>query len=146
MLVRNVSGIALLPGRICSWKALKRYKEVDGYTTTTAAEAAGVVDEFLPTAGAASNAIFWLAGHGPHLVRSDLTGGTDTNFSENARLVAITAVTSQSTTSGRMREDDTTGATTPLSDMIENLLGYAMSSNTTSQTNRLVLVDLKIWK
>ena len=146
MLVRNTSGIALLPGRICRWKAAKMFKEVDGYTTATAAEAAGVVDEQLPTAGAASNAIFWLFGKGPHLVRTDLTGDTDTNFSEFARLVAITAVTSQSTTAGRMREADTTGATTPLSDMIINLLGTALSASTTNQTNRLTLVDLRIWK
>ena len=146
MLVRNVSGIALLPGRIVAWKTGKRYKEVDGYTTATAAEAAGVVDEHLPTSGAAANAIFWIFGKGPHLVLTDLTGDTDTNFSNGAVLAAITAVSSQSTTSGRMREADHTGATALLADMIRNEIGIAMSANTTGQTNRKVLVDLRIWK
>lgn len=146
ILVRNVSGIALLPGRLVRWQAAQRGKRVDGYTTTTAAEAAGVVDEWLPTAGVPNGDLFWLTVDGPTLVRTDLTGDTDTNFSEGDILVAITAVTSQATTAGRVRQADFTGAATgaTLADQITNRIGRAMSANTTGQTNRNVLADISI--
>lgn len=146
ILVRNVSGIALLPGRIVRWKAAFRGKRVDGYTTTTAAEAAGVVDEWLPTAGVPDGDLFWLVVDGPSLVRSDLTGDAGTAFSEGAILIAVTAATSQATSAGRMTEADFTTAATgaTLGDQIVNRIGRAMSANTTSQTNRQVLVDVRL--
>ena len=143
ILVRNASGISLLPGRMVRWKAAQRGKQVDGYTAATAAEAAGIVDEWLPTAGAADKDIFWILTDGVSRVLSDLVGDTDTNFSENDLLVAITAATSQATSAGRMKQADFTGATSLLADQIINAIGRAMSANTTSQTNRQVLMKVK---
>ena len=59
ILVRNGTGGAVLPGRIYTWTATK-----DGTTVGALAGAdaycAGVADDHLPTAGAASNDLFWL--------------------------------------------------------------------------------------
>lgn len=142
MLVRNTSGIALLPGRVAVWKTGKRFKEVDGYVTTTAAEGAGVVDEWLPTAGVAANDIFWLMRKGVTLGRMSNSADETAVTSEGSVLCAMTAATSQATSAGRMRPVDWTTAATgvTLGNQIANAFGRAMSANTTAQTNRLLLV------
>src|SRR5687767_4980525 len=82
ILVRNSSGIALLPGRVCVWKVNAVGKEVDGYTAedalvgTRLAIPAGVVDEFLPAAGVADDDLFWLVVRGPCLVKKSLDANT----------------------------------------------------------------------
>ena len=143
MVVRNESGITLPRGRLLVWKAAERFKSVDGYTTTTAAECAGVVSHFY-TNGVAANHIFAMAVKGPQLCLSDLSGGTNTNFSEGAYLAAITGATSQSTTSGRFEEVDAAVTEAVLRDRILNCIGRAMSANTTAQTNRLTRVNLNL--
>lgn len=62
--VRNGSGVALLPKRAVAFKS-GSFSEVGGYTRLTNDVVAGVVDEFLPTSGVASNDVFWVTVDGP---------------------------------------------------------------------------------
>jgi len=146
VLVRNVSGINLLPGRAARWQAAMRGRRVDGYTTTLAAEAAGIVDEWLPPAGVPNGDLFWLLIDGNTLLRTDLAGDTGTDFSEGDILIAATAATSQATTAGRLRQADFDTAITGLllGNQIANRIGRAMSANTTAQTNRQLLAQVSI--
>lgn len=151
ILVRNVSGIALLPKRIARWASGYRGKRVDGYTTATAAEAAGVIDEHLPAAGVPANDLFWLAVRGPSLVLTDLAGGANNVIAVDDTLIALTAATSQATTAGRVVTWGLTATSTAttdgtLSNYLLNYLGKAMSAKTTANTNADLLVDLQILK
>jgi hypothetical protein len=142
ILVRNVSGINLLPGRVCSyWASGYAGKRVAGYVTTTAARASGVVDEHLPAAGVPTNDMFWLVVKGPTLVRIDIAAA-GANISEFDRLVALTAATSQCTTAGRVLTQVATGATGVLAADIQNVIGTALSGRTTADTAGLCLVDV----
>jgi hypothetical protein len=149
MCVRNVSGIALTPGRLVRWKALFRGKRVDGYTTTTTAEVAGVVDDALPSTGVANNDLFWLIRKGPCLVKTPLVADVSNVFTENDILIAMTAVTSQSTTAGRPITWALTATSTGTTDgtgalYIINRIGRAMSAKTTANTNADLLCDLQL--
>jgi hypothetical protein len=145
ILVRNVSGINLLPGRMVTWKAGFRGKRVDGYSTTTACEVAGVVDEYWPAAGVPDGELFWLVVRGHTLVRNDLaTGGAAINAGD--RLVALTAITSQCTTAGRIVSIAGTFSAAETTDgtainVLTNWVGRAVSAKTSANTNNQVLVE-----
>ena len=149
-LVRNSSGIALLPKRAVAWESGQRGKRVDGYTTTTAAEVAGIVDDQLPAAGAADNALFWIHRQGPALCTNDIASGASTVISEGDLVVALTAATSlAATTAGRIATGTLTATSTATTDgsltnRILHRLGKAMSARTTANTNSDVLVDLDL--
>lgn len=143
VLVRNVSGITLTPGRQVSWKAGFRGRRIDGFTTTTAQEVAGVVDDQLPAAGVANNDLFWLLTKGPVLLKTPLAGGAGNVFAEGDVLVALTAATSQATTAGRPAVL-ASAATTNTAAAIINRFARVMSAMTTAQTNTNMLVDLNI--
>tara|TARA_R110000824_G_scaffold174823_3_gene353012 strand:- start:942 stop:1517 length:576 start_codon:yes stop_codon:yes gene_type:complete len=59
ILVRNGTGGAVLPGRVYTWTASKAGTTV-GALAGADAYVAGVADDHLPSAGAASNDLFWL--------------------------------------------------------------------------------------
>ena len=138
VLVRNVSGFALTPKRLVTWAAGYRGRRVAGYSRLSYEESAGVVDELLPAAGVANNDLFWLAVRGPSLMTTPMEGNGNNVIGDGAILHALTAVTSGSTTSGRIF----VGATTsPLT-----YIGRAMSAMTTANTNADILVDLDVYK
>lgn len=62
--VRNGSGQSLQPKRAVAFKA-GSFAEVGGYSRLTNDTVAGVVDEFLPTAGVSNNDVFWVTITGP---------------------------------------------------------------------------------
>lgn len=146
MIVRNVSGINLLPKRIASLKAsgLNFLGQVDGYATTSAAMGYPI-DEWLPAAGVPQNDLFYVVVDGPAMVLTDLASGANNNITVGTVLVALTAVTSQSTTAGRVYPQDLTGATAPLGNQVQNRLGFALSAQTTTQTNSSLLIDVRKW-
>jgi hypothetical protein len=145
ILVRNSSGIALLPGRVAIWKAGAVGKEVDGYTAedallgTRLAIAAGVVDEYLPAAGVADDDYFWLVVKGPSNVRKSLDANT---LTQGQAVVQITAATSQATTAGRIISYVQTSNATVASNQAWQKIGVAMSTSATTDANVLVYVDL----
>lgn len=143
ILVRNTSGAALLPGRSVVWEAGYRGRRVNGYTSTTAVEVAGVVDDRLPAAGVADDDLFWLLRKGPALIKSPLAAGAGSVFAEGNVLVALTAVTSGATTAGRPAVLDT-ALTTNTGLALVNNFARVMSAMTTAQTNQDMLVDLQL--
>jgi len=145
--VRNVSGISLLPKRIVTYQSAGtdgRYDvgRVDGYSTTVAARAAGVVDEWLSSTGVVNNDLFWIVVSGPTKVLTDLAGGANNVVSIGGLVTALTAATSQATTAGRVQPQDLTGATALLGNQIQNVIGKALSAVTTANTNADLLVDM----
>lgn len=136
--VRNVSGIALLPGYLASFKAGQYGKQVDGYTTTTAAEGYPI-DEFLSSSGVANNDLCYITVGGNASVMTSLAANAEDVFSANSVLVALTAATSQATTAGRVSAQDLTGATANLGNQVQNRVGVAISASTTANTNVLKL-------
>lgn len=143
-LVKNSSGIALLPKRGVTYKAGTNQTEVDGYVRTTSAECAGIVDEWLPAAGVANGDYFWIVVQGPTMVLSSLAGNSENVITERDPLVALTAATSQATTAGRFVTQDLTGATQILANAVQNAIGRALSAKTTAQTNGDILVDMNL--
>lgn len=142
-LVKNSAGIALTPGRLVRYKAGTNRTEVDGYTTTTAAEIGGVVDEWLPAAGVANGSYFYVVIHGPTTVKTSLAANAENVINEGDVLVSLTGATSGATTSGRVATQDLTGATDVLGNQVQNALGRALSAKTTANTNTDVLVFKK---
>lgn len=151
-LVKNVSGINLLPKRLARFIAsgVNYGAQVDGYTATTA-ERGYPVDEFLPTAGVPDQAYFWIVVDGPAKVLAPLAGADfNGNISEGTRLVALTAATSGATTAGRVAVENITGSTqasdyTFIHSNLANQVGRALSAKTTANTNTDILVEVGKW-
>lgn len=151
--VRNGSGITLEPTRLVVWADGYRGRRVGGYSCFTAVEVAGIVDEHLPSTGVVNGDIFWIVVEGQTLALTSLTSATNaanlftagTAAGNGAsRLVAITGATTGATTSGRLSLEDGTALTSLGFDQIRNTVGRAMSANTSSGTNRQLLVDVKL--
>lgn len=157
--VRNASGFAgaLLPKRLVKFAVTSALTSgslggvdmlgrVDGYACLTADGPVGVVDEWLPAAGARYGDLFFVVVDGPTQVLTDIAA-TATNLINlgTTWLVSLTAATSGATTSGRVGAQDLTGATALQGDQIQHRLGRALSANTTGQTNRSLLVYLTKW-
>lgn len=143
VLVRNASGIYLLPGRAVVWKAGYRGRRVDGYSSVAAQEIAGIVDDQLPATGVAPDDLFWLFRTGPCTVKTPLAGNGGNVFAEGDVLVALTAASSQAATAGRPGILDK-AASTNTAGAIINRFARVMSAMTTAQTDAFMLVDLDI--
>lgn len=142
-IVRNVAAAALLPSRLVTYRASGDYgAAVDGYARTTAADYAGVTDEWLPAAGVPVNDLFYIVIEGPTTVYSDLAGGANNVLTVGLKVVALTAATSGATTAGRIAPQDLTGATSVLADQIQHKVGAACTAKTTANTNTLVLIEV----
>ena len=90
-LVRNSSGGAVLPKLFYPYKTNGSTADVYGGQVAAAATTlgllGGVADEFLPAAGAAASALFWLVVEGPTLVKTSTSGSDDTNIPAAAAVV-----------------------------------------------------------
>lgn len=144
VLVRNDSGINLLPKRLCVWKAGYEGRRVDGYVTTDYARAAGVVDDWLPAAGVADDDLFWLVIRGPCLVKNDIAAAASAHINQGDYLVALTAASSQATTSGRVQSFVATSNVTNAVTQTLNKIGYALSGKTSANTNSDVLAEIQL--
>lgn len=142
--VRNTSGITLLPRRIAVFKnaADTHGIEVDGYTATVAARGY-LIDEYLPSTGVIANDVFWIVVDGPAEGLTDIAAVDTINIGD--KLVALTAVTSQATTAGRVDLLDLTGATAPLANQVLHYIGHALSAKTSANTNTSILIDVGHW-
>lgn len=144
-LVRNDSGITLLPKRAVSWKSGYIGKRVDGYCTLDYVNCAGIVDEWLnSTNGVADDDYFWIAQRGPSNCLTDLAGGATNVINAGDIIVALTAATSQATTAGRVQSFVATSNVTNAVSEAMNKLGRALSAKTTANTNASVLVYLEL--
>ena len=153
MLVRNVSGFAVLSKRMVRWKTGKRGKQIDGYSCIGEEEVAGVVDEFIGSAGVPNNDLFWMAVKGPALIRKGLAASAaDNEFEVGELLTALTAATSQCTSAGSPYTGLAAGTTniTAAVSMVINQIGRALSAATSANTGGsavpYLLADLDILK
>jgi hypothetical protein len=166
--VRNVSGIALLPGRVARFAAGALNAngapgglfggQVDGYVNhnpgadLTDLNAKGVpIDEFLPTAGVQNLDLFWVVVQGPAGCKTDLAT-LSPSILVGDPVVGQTAATSQATTAGRIIDvnANTSNATSFTADVLM-FIGYAISgpagaattAATGNNTDSIVLVDVQ---
>lgn len=146
MAVRNKSADVILPKRLVTLQLSGTFytSRVNGYACTTACRAFPV-DEFISSAGCPVNDICWIVLEGPATVMTDLAGAVTNVFAVGDAVVALTAATSGATTSGRVAPQDLTGATALLANQVQNLIGYALSAKTTTQTNGDLLIDTFKW-
>lgn len=150
MIVRNVSGIALLPKRVVTFKAGK-IGQVDGYCTTDAQAVAGVVDEWLPSTGVPANDLFHMVIKGPAKVLTDIAAASGNVINALDYVVALTAATSQATTAGRVATSVITFQVTSnvtdgtIQKYAANRIGFALSAKTTANTNADLLLYVKLW-
>jgi hypothetical protein len=150
ILVRNSSGISLLPKMAVTWKSGARGKEVDGYADFCPDRAiAGIVDEWLPSTGVVDDDYFWLTVKGPTLALTALPGdGTNVIAVDDWLVNSTGAASTHSTTSGRVVPAISEAGLTTNITFAQSLNIYkfarAMSAKTTGNTNAdiLVYVDL----
>lgn len=150
-LVQNRSGAALLPKRLGRFKIdgtpAQALGVIDGYTRLTA-ERGFPIDEFLPAAGVPNLGYFWVVVEGPAVVKlpthqEDFAAA----IAVGDRLVALTAVTSGATTSGRINKEVLTGSSQAtdyafIVDQIANRVGRALSAAATTAGNGDLLIDV----
>jgi hypothetical protein len=140
--VRNSSGGALLPKRVVRFRVgtagTAVFSEVDGYSAVTNEERVGIVDEFLPASGVASNDVFWVTVSGPTEVAHALSG---TEVAVGDRLAAITAATAGATTAGRVTPSGVGAATTGAGNNGLGVIGIACSAGATTGSAVLAIVN-----
>jgi hypothetical protein len=151
VLVKNVSGIALLPGMLVRWKHGEVGRKVDGYVSATDEPEmiAGIVDDFLPAAGCPDDDIFFCMRKGPCRAITHY-GDIATATAVGDLMVGLTSgeSTEASTNSGRVAQI-VAGATSGVTgDIIPayGIIGRALNtelSNTTG-TNKAIAVQLNI--
>lgn len=133
-IVRNASGSALLPKRFAKFKtdgtAAQYLGQVSGYGDTVG-QIGGVVDEFLPAAGAAANDLFWLVVEGVTNMTTASSG--DTNMALGAMVIP--------STSGTIIEQDTTVAAGAATfNQIQGAIGHVCQAVNATATDVLVCV------
>lgn len=142
--VRNTSGAALLPKRVVTFDTttagLAGFTETKGYSAVTNAERVGVVDEYLPAGGVASNDVYWVTVEGPTEVAVALSGS---DIAVGDRLAAITAVTVGATTAGRVTASGVGAATTGAGDNALGVIGRACSTGATTGAAVLAIVKTR---
>jgi hypothetical protein len=141
--VRNNSGIALLPKRIAIVKLTGTYgNQVDGYVRLTGGRGYPI-DEFLPAAGVPDKALFYIVVKGPGVCLTDIAAGISIVVGDYVN--SLTAASSQATTAGHVVLQDLSGATALLAAQVQNRIGAAMTARTTAETNTAILVDVGKW-
>lgn len=134
-LVRNAAATALLPKRFAKYKADGATADVfggkvDGYGTTVG-QLGGVVDEFLPAAGAPVGSLFWLVVEGPSKMTTGASG--DTNMALGVGVIP--------TTDGKIIEQDVgvaAGAAT--FNQIQGMIGRTLLGVNAADTDVMILV------
>lgn len=135
-IVRNANANAALPKRVVVLKSTN-HGQIDGHCTVEAQGPCVVVDEHLPSAGCPQNDLCHVVVQGPSLVTNSLAASTIT---AGDRVVAATAATAGATTAGRVKSQDTSGATTALANNVQNAIGVAVSTTTTTGADVLINV------
>jgi hypothetical protein len=146
-IVRNVSGVALLPKYLVQFDttAGKFGQQVSGYSGTDNMKAYPV-DEYLASAGVPDDDLFYIVCEGPAMCVTSLTGDAQNNFAVGDHMVAATgAGTTAATTAGRIEQIPTGAATDVLRDSVANRVGVALTARTTDNTDTDTLIDVGKW-
>lgn len=141
--VRNSTGAVVLPKRLVKIKAGTYGQEVDRYSSVHAAENVFPSDEYLPSAGAPVDSLFYVVVEGPALINTNGAADATNVIAVGDSVVASTGNgTTNATMAGRIAVADFSGATAPLANNIRNTIGRALSAATTAQTNQDILIDV----
>lgn len=154
--LRNESGFSLLPKRLARLTRTAGYsllESVDGYSDTLREKEVVIIDEFLPASGGvADDDIFWGILCGPVTVLTPTAGGDfNGDIAVGNQLVSSTASTTGTSDAGRI-SNATFNATTNTQaainaalqqtfDAAVNLVGWALSSRTTGNTDSDILIN-----
>lgn len=149
-LVQNKSGVNLLPKQVVRYSttAGQYGHQVTQATSTTAQDWAGVVDEFIVSAGVPDGAYFFIVTKGPTKVTTPSVGADfNGDITVGALLVAATAASSTGTTAGRVAVANITASTqtadySSIQNPIINALGRALSAATTGNTATDIYADI----
>lgn len=153
MLVKNESGVNLLPKHVVRFSrtAGEYGHEVDGDVCVAAEDWAGVVDEFLPSAGVPDGYVFFIVTKGPSkVITPDAGAAFNGDISVGSLLVAATAAASTGTTSGRVGVANITASTQTadyslVQDPLINAIGRALSAATTGNTATDIYANVGRW-
>jgi len=154
MLVRNVSGVALLPARVVTLKTsnatVRALDEVSGYVNVVNTAHCVFSDPYLPSAGVPDKSLFLAVIGGPTYVRLSGTSG-DTNGDITAGDYLISAATGSSATDtagGRVSKyavgspADAAAAAEMAINSINNTIAWALESKSaTTNAGELILVN-----
>jgi hypothetical protein len=152
-LVKNSATVALLPKHMARYSttAGEYGHNVNGDVRLAAEDWAGVVDEFLPTAGAPVDSYFYIVVKGPSkVITPDAGAAFNGDITVGALLVAATAAASTGVTSGRVGVANVTASTQTadyslVQDPIVNAIGRALSAATTGNTRTDIFADVGRW-
>jgi hypothetical protein len=142
--VRNVSGVSLLPAMLVSFKSTAHGKQVDGYADVYQEECYPT-DEFLPSTGVANNDLFYIVVDGPAGIKVSVTAAESVIATGSWVHNVTAAASTHSTTAGRIQAATFTGSTAVLANTILYRIGIMMSSSTTADTGAVRLVRVKKW-
>lgn len=134
-IVRNSSGVALLPTLAVQYRSGYNGRQVIGYSSVNAKKPAGFVDEWLPTAGVPAGDLFYIAVSGLVSYRVSATAAEAVLVADEYLTTVTAAASTTSTTAGRLTAAITTGATGPLAAQLLNVIGINVSAATTADTN-----------
>lgn len=134
-IVRNSSGVALLPCLAVQYRSGYSGRQVVGYTATNPSRPAGFVDEFLPAAGVANNDLFYIAVSGLVSYKVSATASEAVLVAGEYLTTVTAAASTTSTTAGRLTAAVTSGATAVLAAQLLNVIGINVSAATTADTN-----------
>lgn len=140
--LRNEAAVALESKRLAIFKAGKEGLAVDGYARLEDALCVAIDDEYGSNT-VAVNDLFYAVLSGPCLVLTNLAADATNVIGVADFVSAATAVTSGSTTAGRIQLNALTGKTAAdLAKANRNILGQAGTARTTGNTNSATLVYL----
>ncbi len=147
--LRNNSGVTLYPGYLAQVARTGReaVKEVIGYNNRADTHGCVLVDQWLPSTGVPNGYGFW------GIIKGVVTAKTpmvDTDFNGDvaafAPLVCVTAQFTTATTAGRLANITLAGQTAATASLnyMAGIVGRALSTKTTANTNTSLLVALNI--
>lgn len=142
-IVRNSSGVTIVPNRVVTYQSTNWGKRIDGMCDLLSENAAGVVDEWLPTAGVVANDLFWIVVEGPAMCNTTGAAITETINVGDWVVAASAAASTGGTLAGRIQSQLSNAATLPLINQVQNRLGRAMTARTADNTNSNTLVYIK---
>ena len=143
-LVRNRSGIALKGKRPVVYVPGSR-TELDGYASVASESVAGIMDEFLPSAGLRDDDWGWITVKGQTLYTSQETSNGENSWAIDDFLVASAHGTTSGSTGGHLKNFTLDGKTVSDTALL-NKVGRAMVANTSSDTATDRLIDVDVWR
>jgi len=145
--VKNSSGINLLPGMAVAWKASEIGTGIGGYQRTSGEAIAGIVDDWLPSAGVRTGDYFYVIIEGEALGKMALSQDADIAQGDIVWCGLTQANSTGNTTTGRITKAPTTFTATQTTDgtlwlAARNSFARALSAVSSSSTGQNILIEV----